>query len=224
MEVSQLLTRSRVDLNLTGFLSRPYGSEQAVPTVEELVGDSELPFSLANISFAGEAESQLAELLKWLDSFIQPVSIEEGSQRRLQVFLKSLTDIDFDTVDPSPFDCELSNVLPTREERLRSRLRGTQLKRTHDHAGLWDGDSYTVQSHSPGRSKVDGPSEVSWQSCLLHGPTSVSFIQDNNHGQSTEPHLVNSDALVRGGALLSSPSEGEDSPQLIDYAYCMQFR
>jgi len=94
-----------VDLNLTGVLSRPYGSEQAVPTVEELVGDSELPFSLANISVAGEAESQLAELHKWLDSFMQPVSIEEGSQRWLQVFLKSLTDIDFDAVDPGPFDC-----------------------------------------------------------------------------------------------------------------------
>jgi hypothetical protein len=213
-----------VDLNLTGFLSRPYGSEQAVPTVEELVGDSELPFSLANISVAGKAESQLAELLKWLDSFMQPVSIEEGSQRRLQVVLMPLTDIDFDTVDPSSFECELSNVLPTREERLRSRLRRTQLKRTHDHAGLWDGDGCTVQSQSPGRSKADSPSEVSWQPCLLHGPTSVSFIQDNNHVQSTEPDSVDSDALVRGGALLSGPSEGEDSPQLFDYAYCMQFR
>lgn len=162
MEASQLFTRSCVGLNLAGFLSRPYGSEQAVPTVEELVGDSELPFSLANISVAGEAGSQLAELLKWLDSFIQPVSIEEGRQRRLQVFLKSLTDIDFDTVDPSPFDCELSNVLPTREDMLRSRSRRTQLKRTHDNAGLWDGDGYTVQSQSPGRSKVDSPSEVSW--------------------------------------------------------------
>jgi hypothetical protein len=86
--------------------------------------------------------------------------------------LKSLTDIDFVTVDhPSPSDCEPSNVLPTREERLRSRLRRTQLKRTYDHAGLWDGDGCTVQSQSPGRSKVDRPSEVSWQPCLLHVPT-----------------------------------------------------
>jgi hypothetical protein len=152
-------------------LSRPYGSEQAVPTVEELVGDSELPFSLANISVGGEAKSQLTELLRWLDSLTQPASIEEESRRKLQVFLKSLTDIGFVTVDPSQSDCELSNVLPTREERLRSRLRRTQLKRTYDHAGLWDGDGYTVQSQSPGRSKLDCPSEVSWQPCLLHGPT-----------------------------------------------------
>jgi len=92
-------------------------------------------------------------------------------------------------------------------------LRRTQLKRTYDHAGLWDGDGYTVQSQSPGRSKVDSPSEVSWQPCLLHGPTSVGFIQDNNHRQSTEPDWVDSDASVRGGALLSGPSEGEDTPQ-----------
>jgi hypothetical protein len=161
----------RVDLNLTGFLSRPYGSEQAVPTVEELVGDSELPFSLANISVGGEAKNQLAELLKWLDFLTQPVSIEEESQRKLQVFLKSLTDIEFVTVNPSPSDCELSIVLPTREERLRSRLRRAQLKRTYDHAVLWDGDGCTVQSQSPGRSKPDSPSEVSWRPCLLRGLT-----------------------------------------------------
>jgi hypothetical protein len=161
----------RVDLNLTGFLSRPYGSEHAVPTVEELVGDSELPFSLANISVGGEVKNQLAELLKWLDSLTQPVFIEEESQRRLQVFLKSLTDIYFVTVDSSPSDCEPSNVLPTREERRRSRLRRTQLKRTYDHAGLWDGDGCAVQSHSPGRSKLGSRSEVPWRPCLLRGPT-----------------------------------------------------
>ena len=147
----------RVDLNLTGFLSRPYGSEQAVPTVEELVGDSELPFSLADISVGGE----VAGLLKRLDSLTQPVSIEEESQRRLQVFLKSLTDIDLVT-DPSSSDCGFSNVLPTREERLRSRLRRTQLKRTYDLAGLWDGDGCFIQSQSLGRSKADSHSEVSW--------------------------------------------------------------
>ena len=160
-----------MDLNLTGFLSRPYGSEQAVPTVDELVGDSELSFSLANISVGGEAKSQLAELLKWLDSLTQPVSIEEEIQRKPQVVLKSLTDINFITVDPSPSDCQLSNALPTREERLRSRMRRTQLKRTYDYAGLWDGDDCTVLSQSAGRSIVDSPSEVSWQPCLLHGPT-----------------------------------------------------
>jgi hypothetical protein len=160
-----------VDLNLTGYLSRPYGSEQAVPTVEELVGDSELPFSLANISVSGEAKNQLAELLKWLDSLTQPVSIEEESQRKLQVFLKSLSDIDFVTIDPSPSNCELSNELPTREERHRSRLRRTQLKRTYDQVGQWDGDGCTVHSQSPGRSKLGSPSEVFWRPCLLHGLT-----------------------------------------------------
>lgn len=162
----------RVYLNLTGFLSRPYGSERAIPTVEELVGDLELPFSLANVFVAGEeAKNQLNELLNWLDSLAQSVSIEEEGQRKLQVFLKSLTDIDSITVDPSPLDCEFSNVLPTREERLRSRLRRAQLKRTYDHTGLWDRDGCAVLLQSPGRSKVDSPSEVSWQPCLLDRPT-----------------------------------------------------
>jgi hypothetical protein len=158
-----------VDLNLTGLLNRPCGSEQAVPTVEELIGDSELPFPLANISVGGEARSQLAELLKWLDSLTQCVSVEEESQRKLQVLLKSLT-VDIVTVDPSLSYCELSNVLPTREERLNSRLRRTQLKRTYDHAALWDGDSCTVESQSPGRSKLESSSEVSWYLVTLSAP------------------------------------------------------
>ena len=152
-------------------MSRPYDSEQAVPTVEELVGDSELSFSLANISVGGEVKNQLAKLLKWLDFLMQPVSLEEESQRKLQVFLKFMTRIDLVTVDPSPSDGELSNALPTREERLRSRLRRTELKRTYDHAGLWDGDGCTVHSQSPRRSKPDSPSEVSWRPCLLRGLT-----------------------------------------------------
>ncbi len=131
--------------------------------MEELVGVSEFPFTIANISIGGEeAESQLAEFLKWLDPLTQPVSIEEESQGELQTFLNPLAEIDFVTVDPSPLDCELSNALPTREESLRSRLLRTQLKRSYGHAGLWDHEGgCTPQSHSPGRLKVDGPSEVS---------------------------------------------------------------
>ena len=159
-----------MDLNLTGFLSRPYDSEKAVPTLEELIGDSALSFLLANIFVDRQDKSQLAELLKWLDSLAQSVSIEEENQRKLQVFLKPLTDIDFVTVDPSLSDCELSNVLSTREEKLGSKLRRTQLKRTYDHAGLWDGDGCTVQLQSPGRSNIDSPSEVSWHLITLSAP------------------------------------------------------
>jgi hypothetical protein len=59
---------------------------------------------------------------------------------------------------------------------------------------------------------------------LVYSTDQLSFIQDNNHGQSTEPDSVDSDALVRGRALLSDPSEGEDRPQLFDSAYCMEYR
>ena len=146
-----------MDLNSTGFWSRPYDSEQVIPTVEELVGVSEL-----NIFVDGEeAGSRLAELFNWLGFLTDPISIEEESRGKLQASLKSLTDFDFVTMVPNPQDCELSNVLPTRAERLRSRLLPrTQLKRTYDHAGQWDGGGCTAQLQNPERSKVDSPSEV----------------------------------------------------------------
>jgi hypothetical protein len=147
-------------------LSRPYDSEQAIPTVEELVGVPELHNFLANISVDGvEAKSQLAELLKWLDPLTQPVSIEEESQGKLKAFLRPLANSDF---VPNPPDCELSSVLPTRAERLRSRLLPrTQLERTYEHARQWDGRGCIAQSQSLGRSKVDSPSEVSRRPGLL---------------------------------------------------------
>jgi len=59
---------------------------------------------------------------------------------------------------------------------------------------------------------------------LVCSTDQLNFIQDNNHEQSIEPDSVDSDALVRGRAVLSDPSEGEDRPQLFDSAYCMQYR
>jgi hypothetical protein len=150
-------------------LNRPYDSEQAIPTVEELVGVSELHYFLANISLDGDdAKSQLVELLSGLDSLTQPVSIEEESPRKLQAVSRSLANFDFATVVPNPPDYELSNVLPTRAERLRSRLLPrTQLDRAYEHAGQWDGGGCTAQSQSLGRSKADSPSEVFREPGLL---------------------------------------------------------
>jgi hypothetical protein len=143
-------------------LNRPYDSELAIPTVEELVGVSEFHHFLANISVDGDGtKSQLVELLNWLDSLTHPVSIEEESPGRLQAVLTSLTNFDFLTVVPNAPDCELSNVLPTRTERLRSRLLlRTQSNRTYEHAGQWDGGGCAAQSQSPGQSKADSLSEV----------------------------------------------------------------
>jgi len=59
---------------------------------------------------------------------------------------------------------------------------------------------------------------------LVCSTDQLSFIQDNDHGQSTEPDSVDSNALARGRVLLSDPSEGENRPQLFNSAYCMQDR
>lgn len=146
-------------MNLTGSFIRPYDTEQAIPTVEELVGVSDVHYSVNG----EEAKSQLEELLKWLNSLTQP--IEEECRGKFQAFLK-FTHVDF--IIPDPLDCELSNVLPTRAERLSTRLLPrSQLKRTYSRAGQCDEDDCGVQSQSLGQSKVDSPSEVSRQRGLL---------------------------------------------------------
>lgn len=146
-----------------GFFIRPYDTEQAIPTVEELVGVPDVHYSVDG----EEAKSQLAELLKWLNSLIQPIVVEEECRGKFQAFLK-FTNVDFVTVIPDPLDCELSNVLPTRAERLSSRLLPrSQLKRTYSRAGQWDEDDCSAQSQSLGQSKADSPSEVSRQRGLL---------------------------------------------------------
>lgn len=142
---------------------RPYDSEQAIPTVEELVGVSKVHHSVVG----EEAKNQLAELLKWLNCVAQPISVEE-SRGESWVLLESIPNSDFVTVVPDPPDCEVSNVLPTRAERLRSRLPlRNQLKIAYGRAGRCDEGDCTTQSQSLGRSKVDGLSEVYRQTGLL---------------------------------------------------------
>lgn len=143
---------------------RPYDSEQAIPTVEELVGVSKVHHSVVG----EEAKNQLAELLKWLNCVAQPISVEEESRGESWVPLEFIPNFDFVIVVPDPPDCEVSNVLPTRAERLRSRLPlRNQLKIACGRAGQCDEGDCTTQSQSLGRSKVDGLSEVYRQTGLL---------------------------------------------------------
>lgn len=145
-------------LNSTGSnLNRPYHSEQAIPTLEELVGVSELynPFSVE-----GEAKAQLDGLLKGLDPLTYSISIEEENQGKLQAFLKSPTNLDLVTHDLSSLDCEISNVLLTRAERHRSRLPPRAcLERDSE---LWGGCGRAAQSQSPERSKSSEVCQLSF--------------------------------------------------------------
>jgi hypothetical protein len=156
--------RSTYDLNPTGFLIRPYDSEQTIPTVEELVGVSEVHYSVVG----EEAKNRLAELLKWLNYVSQSISVEEESRGLGEPRMLLEPNFHSATVVPDPPDCEVSNVLPTRAERLRYRLLPrNQLKIAYGCAGQWDEGDCTTQPQSLGRLKVDSPLEVSRQPGLL---------------------------------------------------------
>jgi hypothetical protein len=134
-----------------------------MPTVEELVGVSEVHYSVVG----EDAKNQLAELLKWLNYVAQPISVEEESRglREPHVLLESIPNFHSVTVVPDPPDCEVSNVLPTRAERLRSRLPPrNQWKIAYGCAEQWDEGDFTTHFRRP---KVDSPSEVSRQPGLL---------------------------------------------------------
>lgn len=144
-------------------VSRPYNSEQEIPTLEELVGVSELHF-LAITCIDGEdseTRAELGGLLKSLDPLLHAISVEEEDQRKLQAYLKSPPNLDFVTDHLSPLRCEISNVLLTRAERHKSRMMsGSHLETDYDHALQCDRGSRAIQSQGSERPKADDPSEV----------------------------------------------------------------
>jgi hypothetical protein len=141
--------------------SRPYNSEQEIPTLEELVGVSE-PHLLAITCIDGEeTRDELGGLLKSLDTLVHAISIEEEDQRKLQAYLKSPPNLEFVTDHLNPLDCGFSNVLLTRVERRQSRMMmsGSHLETETDHALQWEGASRDIQSQGSERPKADDPSE-----------------------------------------------------------------
>jgi len=140
--------------------SRPYNSEQEIPTLEELVGASELHLLAITCIDGEETRAELGGLLKSLDTLVHAISIEEEDQRKLQAYLKSPPNLECVTDHLSPLDCGFSNVLLTRVERHRSRMMSGSHLET-DHASQWDGASRDIQLQGSERPKADpGPSEV----------------------------------------------------------------
>jgi len=142
-------------------LTRPYNSEKAIPTREELLGVSDFNCFLANNYADGEeAKTQLAGRLKQLDPLTRPISVEEEVQLELRAVLKSPKNLGSNTDGFSPLG--VSNVLLTRAERHKSGL----LSRTHlnadcDNGTKWDRGSCSAQPQSPERMTIDSPAEVS---------------------------------------------------------------
>lgn len=140
------LTSTRVNL------SRPYNSEQEIPTLEELVGVSEPQFLAITCIDREETRAELGGLLKSLDPLVHAISIEEEDQRKIQAYLESPPNLDFITEHLSPLDYRISNVLLTRAERHRPRMMpGPHLETDYDH---------TLQSQGSEQPKADDPSEV----------------------------------------------------------------
>lgn len=163
MEESRPFHQSSMDSKLKSInLDRPYNSEQTAPTLEKLVGVSELHYSLLNIyGDPEENKAQLTELFNQLDPLTHPISIGEENQRMLQAISIAPPKLNPVAVDLGSFDNVDSNVLLTRAERHRSRsLREPRLERVSGRAGRPDGGGYAAESQSSGRSNIDRPSEV----------------------------------------------------------------
>lgn len=128
---------------------RPYSSEQAIPTLEELVGVSDFYHFLTNSCFdAEEDKSLLTEPLNMPLPLTRPISIEEENQRGMKVILCAAAESDSPAVDHASMDGSGSNVLLTRAERRQSRsLRRPHLERDRGRTGQWDVSTCNTQLH-----------------------------------------------------------------------------
>jgi hypothetical protein len=140
---------------------RPYNSEQAIPTLGELVGVSDVHTLTISCVDGEEARAELGALLKSLDPLTHAISIEEEEQRKLQTYLKSPANLHFVIDHLSPLDGGISNVLPTRAERHESgMLPGSRSETDYGHAGRLNGDDCAAQSQGPEHLNPGHPSEV----------------------------------------------------------------
>ncbi|KAI0307633.1 hypothetical protein B0F90DRAFT_1675539 [Multifurca ochricompacta] len=131
---------------------RPYESEQATPTLDELAEVSDFRYFLANTNVVGkQSKAQLVQLFKQLDPLIRPISTEEENQRMLKVTLSATTKSDLVTNNLSSLDCMDSNVLLTRAERRK--LCGP-FSQQDGHGGRQDASGCTVQPQTSGQRNV----------------------------------------------------------------------
>ncbi|KAH9969140.1 hypothetical protein BC827DRAFT_1168085 [Russula dissimulans] len=172
---------------------RPYNSEKAIPTREELLGVSDFNYFPANSYADGEeGMTQLAGLMEQLKPLTRPISAEDENQRELQAILKSPKTPGFNTDELSTLNCGISNVLLTRAERHKSWLPSRTHLGDYDNGTKWERGSCTTQPHSPERMIIDG---LSKDECHVPSTDCVQLCQ------------MDPGTLVYGDALLSYPSE-----------------
>ncbi|KAH9043682.1 hypothetical protein EDB85DRAFT_2138387 [Lactarius pseudohatsudake] len=88
----------------------PYSSEQPIPTLEGLVGVSDLYSFLANAcSDVEEDKRLLADLLDMSHPPTRPFSIEDENQRGIEVIISATAELDSSTIGPASIDSFDSN-------------------------------------------------------------------------------------------------------------------
>lgn len=170
---------------------RPYSSEQPIPTLEGLVGVSDLYNFLANACSDVEGDKMLlADLLDMSHPPTRPISIEDENQRGIEVVISATAELDSSTIGPASIDGFDSNVLLTRAERCQSRsLHKPHLERDRGYAGQWEVSSFDPQLHISKKVIAGGLSEVFDYFLLLQNPTllvSVCLLQ-GRHQLRPEP-------------------------------------
>ncbi|KAH9082274.1 hypothetical protein EDB83DRAFT_630539 [Lactarius deliciosus] len=160
---------------------RPYSSEQPIPTLEGLVGVSDLYKFLANAcSDVEEDKRLLADLLDMSRPPTRPISIEDENQRGIEVIISATAELDSSTLGPASIDGFDSNVLLTRAERCQSRsLHKPHLERDRGYAGQGEVSSLNPRLHISEK-VIACLSEVFDYFLLLQSPTllvSVCLLQ-----------------------------------------------
>ncbi|KAI9454891.1 hypothetical protein BJY52DRAFT_699722 [Lactarius psammicola] len=145
---------------------RPYSSEQATPTLEELVGVTDLYKLFGNAcSDAEEDKNMLTDLLNMAHPLTRPISIEDENERGIEVITSATAKSDISTICLASVDSSDSNVLLTRAERCQSRsLRRPHLERDRGYTGRWDVSRCNTRSHISEKVIVGGP-EGRYQLC-----------------------------------------------------------
>ncbi|KAH9056954.1 hypothetical protein EDB87DRAFT_1686669 [Lactarius vividus] len=166
----------------------PYSSEQPIPTLEGLVGVSDLYKFLANAcSDAEEDKRLLADLLDMSRPPTRPISIEDENQRGIEVIISAAAELDSSTIGPALIDSFDSNVLLTRAERCQSRsLHKPHLERDCGYT-QWEVGSFNPQLH---KVIADGLSES------VYCREGTSYAQNSvDTGLSTHCHPTLSGSL-----------------------------
>ncbi|KAI9445387.1 hypothetical protein H4582DRAFT_1915146 [Lactarius indigo] len=199
---------------------RPYSSEQPIPTLEGLVGVSDLHNFFANVcSDVDEDKRLLADLLDMSHPPTRPISIEDENQRGIEVIMSATGKSDSSTIGPASIDGFDANVLLTRAERCQYRsLYRPHQDRDRGYTGQWEVRRCNPQLHISKKVIIGGLEE----SVYCREGTSCAQLNSVGTGLSTHCHppfsgslgdkleiTADLSALCRTASAASSPGSGD---------------